>query len=228
MDKGLGKIQEIEKELDELLKKLENINIEKDTKTKEKVILEKEHDLLEDERKKLSKEKENFEYISKNISQCKKQTIIKTLTLLLIAFIILLIIMFKTSSNDLISTIIYSIFTLPASFMLGESGNYYSNKRYLKNFSIEELDIHIEENEENLVLNYKKRNANLDDLIELKNNTVKLEKTIKMLRENMNKIKEIRKKIIENYLKNNTELDNLLNIAYNNLSQEKQKQNIKK
>lgn len=225
MDKGLEKINILKKNLESLNEELIRTDDLRMEKCSEKNKLKTDGCLLENSLDVLNEKKSKIEYKSKNIKKWRNKTIIKT-TLMTLITQFLLYLAFSTVPYT-ISYIITSLLTLVFSVLIGESNNYYFNRKYLKKNKVDDVLIKINECK-NILKNTNKKQNKIDNEISVLDEKVEeIQTEIANIKTKITEIEDIRMDVINNFLESNKEIGTLLDSAYNLYEEQKNKQFIK-
>ena len=225
MDKGLEKINILKNNLESLNEELIRTDDLRMEKCSEKNKLKTDGCLLENSLDVLNEKKRKIEYKSKNIKKWRNKTIIKT-TLMTLITQFLLYLAFSTVPYT-ISYIITSLLTLVFSVLIGESNNYYFNRKYLKENKVDDVLIKINECK-NILKNTNKKQNKLDNEISVLDEKVEeIQTEIANVKTKITEIEDIRMDVINNFLESNKEIGKLLDSAYNLYEEQKNKQFIK-
>ena len=225
MDKGLEKINILKNNLESLNEELIRTDDLRMEKCSEKNKLKTDGCLLENSLDVLNEKKRKIEYKSKNIKKWRNKTIIKT-TLITLITQFLLYLAFSTVPYT-ISYIITSLLTLVFSVLIGESNNYYFNRKYLKKNKVDDVLIKINECK-NILKNTNKKQNKIDNEISVLDEKVEeIQTEIANIKTKITEIEDIRMDVINNFLESNKEIGILLDSAYNLYDEQKNKQFIK-
>ena len=225
MDKGLEKINILKNNLESLNEELIRTDDLRMEKCSEKNKLKTDGCLLENSLDVLNEKKRKIEYKSKNIKKWRNKTIIKT-TLMTLITQFLLYLAFSTVPYT-ISYIITSLLTLVFSVLIGESNNYYFNRKYLKENKVDDVLIKINECK-NILKNTNKKQNKIDNEISVLDEKVEeIQTEIANIKTKITEIEDIRMDVINNFLESNKEIGILLDSAYNLYEEQKNKQFIK-
>ena len=225
MDKGLEKINILKNNLESLNEELIRTDDLRMEKCSEKNKLKTDGCLLENSLDVLNDKKRKIEYKSKNIKKWRNKTIIKT-TLITLITQFLLYLAFSTVPYT-ISYIITSLLTLVFSVLIGESNNYYFNRKYLKKNKVDDVLLKINECK-NILKNTNKKQNKIDNEISVLDEKVEeIQTEIANIKTKITEIEDIRMDVINNFLESNKEIGILLDSAYNLYEEQKNKQFIK-
>ena len=225
MDKGLEKINILKNNLESLNEELIRTDDLRMEKCSEKNKLKTDGCLLENSLDVLNEKKRKIEYKSKNIKKWRNKTIIKT-TLMTLITQFLLYLAFSTVPYT-ITYIITSLLTLVFSVLIGESNNYYFNRKYLKENKVDDVLIKINECK-NILKNTNKKQNKIDNEISVLDEKVEeIQTEIANIKTKITEIEDIRMDVINNFLESNKEIGILLDSAYNLYEEQKNKQFIK-
>lgn len=225
MDKGLEKINILKNNLESLNEELIRTDDLRMEKCSEKNKLKTDGCLLENSLDVLNEKKSKIEYKSKNIKKWRNKTIIKT-TLMTLITQFLLYLAFSTVPYT-ITYIITSLLTLVFSVLIGESNNYYFNRKYLKENKVDDVLIKINECK-NILKNTNKKQNKIDNEISVLDEKVEeIQTEIANIKTKITEIEDIRMDVINNFLESNKEIGILLDSAYNLYEEQKNKQFIK-
>jgi len=229
MDKAYEQIKYLKAAIN--LKTIEYENQKKAKKAleTEKNKLELKNKGLEGIKNQYESDKENYLYKQKNIKKWKKQTIIATMTLIILTEIIIFWVtaLFK-EPLDIIYTLLMNVIGIPSSLLFGERGNYYTNKKYLNKVNLDDIENAIKEIEEKISLNKEMQGVINTDLQVIEQQLPVLFYEIDEMKLAVNTLNAIRNRVINNYIENNKELDTLINNDFNEYYEEKNKVFTKK
>lgn len=226
MDKALEKIIELDKKIVDLVLEISEIKEKEKEEIENIKQLEKEQNELERGINRFKSNKEDLEIKQKNLNRYKRQTILYTTLLLLFTELIIVAASIYFSGMIGITTFItVNFLSIPCCIHIGGVGFYFQAKKLLKEENIEDIEKEIIKRKKELDLNLQNKNNIRDELIELKNNRLKLEKEKYILDTEKFKLVNLRNTVIKKYLDNNKELDNIINTEY---EKEQQKQLVKK
>lgn len=220
MDKALEKVIKLEEELKKLNVENDNIADKIEFTNNKRIKICNLNAKLIQEKEELESKKSKIKYKSKNIKKGKKFTILNTI--FYAAFFALVITLLNLKLNvSVLMTVICSAFAIPLAVFLGESGNYYFNRKYLKKHKLEDVEKEINEKEKKISFNNKKINTLQSQLTELNIEKVEIEDRIDLTEEEIQELLNLRSAVIRQFIKDNQEFDNLV-------EKEVQKQKIKR
>lgn len=211
MNIGMKMINEIKEKITDLENQINLKENEEKNLKEEKTSLDAKLSLLINDNKFSEDKKEEIEYKNNNIGKWKKKTIINTLLITLaynlIAIILMLAFLGYFNPTGLLIT---NVFTLPYAAFIGQSNNYYSNKRFLKKNKLEDVEKEINNTNEK-INSIKKKMSEID---------IKLE--------NIETIKDILNQEIKNAKVEITKIENMMMVTPNSNSLEDIEETIEK
>lgn len=156
------RLEKLKKAVDKLQTALDKVLNSSTKITDHKEFLENKINRLREKNIELIGELDNINFVNNNIESWKNKTIKHTVFgLYILVFCLILI---NLNGVNLVPTVLALLAGVPLSIALGECGDYYNNKRYLKHHTKENVEKQISENEKTIELTKEKLSTILNEL----------------------------------------------------------------
>ncbi len=217
MDKGLEKINELNKKLINIIKNLDIVEKKILEKNVELSILKEEKNLLDDANESLNSDKLKIEYCMHHIKKAKRTKYMCILVRMIVLEIICLLLSLSVLGTDIPNILfpLYNLFVVPLAIIGSDKEDYKSKKRYLKKHNLEEINVELEDIKKQIELNKEKQKPLREKLNIFNDDRDRLNINKENIENKIEQITNLRNDIIEAYISDNKELNYLLNSGYN-------------
>ena len=226
MDKALEKINELNINLEKLIKNLKRIEKLQSEKENQKSIIEDKIKVLNYEKESFEIDKNVFENKNKNIQKKKIRAILSTIFANILALItVICSLIYINNISELSGILILGNLGFFPLITFSGMSDYFLDKKYLKTHDIQDIQNNINEKNKEILFSKQDQKFINDELEQLKITKEDLLNRIDLLEQELKTIENIRNNTIMEYINYNKEFDDFANNKY---EKEQQKQLIKK